>query len=324
MHIVTGAAGFIGSAIVWKLNQLGVTDILIVDDLGHSEKWKNLVKLRFEDYIHKKEFLHLVVEKGEDPFGCESIIHMGACSSTTETDANYLMDNNYRYTQMVCRFALNNSIKFINASSAATYGDGALGFDYDLTAIENLRPLNMYGYTKQLFDLWAHGAKLFDHIVSLKFFNVFGPNEYHKGDMMSVVRKAFDQINQTDKLNLFKSYRKEYEDGGQQRDFVYVKDVVDVVAWLVEHPDVSGLFNVGCGQARSWNELAAAVFRAMDKPYNVEYVDMPGTLREKYQYFTQARIKRLRDAGYTKPFTSLEDAAADYIQGHLMQPDPYL
>ena len=323
MYIVTGGAGFIGSAMVWKLNRLGVTDILVVDELGRDEKWKNLVNLKYEDYLHKDQFYKMLL-KGEDPFATDAVIHMGANSSTTEPDADHLMENNYRYTQMLGRFVLQHGVRFINASSAATYGDGSLGFSDDEAGLERLRPLNMYGYSKQLFDLWALRAGVLGRIVSLKFFNVFGPNEYHKGDMMSVVCKAHKQIKDTGRMRLFKSYRPEYPDGGQQRDFVWVKDCVDLMAWLLEHPEVNGVFNVGTGRARTWNDLAKAVFAALGKAPAIDYMDMPETLREKYQYFTQADMDKLRAAGYTAPFTPLEEAAAEYVQGYLEQDDPHL
>lgn len=323
MYIVTGGAGFIGSAMVWKLNQMGIDDILIVDNLGESDKWKNLVNLRYEDYIHKNQFYKLILE-GEDPFETEAVIHMGACSSTTELDADYLMENNYRYTQMLCRFCLNHKARFITASSAATYGDGELGFDDDHKLAEKLKPLNMYGYSKQLFDLWALRAGIMDSLVSLKFFNVFGPNEYHKGDMKSVICKAFKQIGETGEMKLFRSHRPDYENGGQMRDFVYIKDCVDVIWWFLENPEKGGIYNIGTGNARQWNELARAVFAAMDVEPKIGYIDMPESIRDKYQYFTQANMSKLKAAGYEKEFTSLEDAAKDYVRNYLAQNDPYL
>jgi ADP-L-glycero-D-manno-heptose 6-epimerase len=323
MYIVTGAAGFIGSAMVWKLNQMGIDDILVVDNLSTSEKWKNLVGLKYEDYIHKDQFLKLVVER-EDPFETQGIIHMGACSSTTEPDADYLMENNYRYTQMLARFALNHGVRFVNASSAATYGDGTLGFSDDHAKTDALKPLNMYGYSKQLFDLWALKGGAMDRMVSLKFFNVYGPNEYHKDDMKSVICKAHKQILETGRLRLFRSYREDYPDGGQMRDFIYIKDCVDVMWWLLEHPEVNGIFNVGTGTARTWNDLARAVFLAMDREPDVAYIDMPEFIRDKYQYFTQADMAKLRAAGYETPFTSLEEGARDYVQRYLDKDDPYL
>ena len=262
MYIVTGGAGFIGSAMIWKLNQMGIDDILVVDNLSTSEKWQNLVGLRYEDYLHRDEFYKYLLE-GEDPFETQGVIHMGACSSTTELNADFLMENNYRYTQMLCRFCLRHSVRFVNASSAATYGDGRHGFDDDHEGVGRLRPLNMYGYSKQLFDLWALKGGIADRLASLKFFNVYGPNEYHKGDMKSVICKAHKQIAETGKMKLFKSYRPEYPHGGQRRDFIYVKDCVDVMWWLLEHPEVGGIFNVGTGQARAWTDLAHAVFAAM-------------------------------------------------------------
>ncbi|KAB1442776.1 ADP-glyceromanno-heptose 6-epimerase [Pseudodesulfovibrio senegalensis] len=323
MYIVTGGAGFIGSAMIWKLNQLGIDDILVVDNLSTTDKWKNLVNLRYEDYLHRDQFFKFVVE-GDDPFETEAVIHMGACSSTTELDADFLMENNYRYTQMVCRFCMQNDARFINASSAATYGGGEFGFDDDHEGIKRLKPLNMYGYSKQLFDLWAQRANVLDRIVSLKFFNVFGPNEYHKDDMRSVICKAFTQINETGKLNLFKSYRDDYPHGGQKRDFVYIKDCVDIMAWLLENPEVGGIFNVGTGTARTWKDLANAVFAAMGKDPEIGFIEMPEAIRDKYQYFTEANMQKLRDAGYATPMTTLEDAAADYVQNYLAQDDPYL
>jgi len=265
------------------------------------------------------------VTGGDNPFGTiEAIVHLGACSSTTETDAEYLMRNNFDYARAVARFALAQGARFVVASSAATYGDGSVGFDDDPAGLDALKPLNMYGYSKHLFDLWARREGLLGELASLKFFNVYGPNEYHKGDMRSVVCKAFKQIRETGRLKLFKSYRPEYPDGGQQRDFLYVKDAVAVMLWLLDHPEVNGIFNVGAGVARTWNDLAAAVFAAMDREPAVDYVDMPETLRGKYQYFTEAKMARLRGAGYGTPFFSLEDGVADYVRQYLAATDRYL
>ena len=323
MYIVTGGAGFIGSAMVWKLNQMGIDDILVVDNLSTSDKWTNLVGLRYQDYLHRDQFLKFILE-GDDQFETEAVIHMGACSSTTELDADFLMENNYRYTQYVCRFCLAHDARFINASSAATYGNGEYGFNDDHAGIDRLKPLNMYGYSKQLFDLWSKDAGILDQIVSLKFFNVFGPNEYHKDDMKSVICKAHKQIQETGKLKLFKSYREEYPHGGQKRDFVYIKDCVDIMAWFLENRDKGGIFNIGTGTARTWNDLANAVFAAMGKEPEIEYIPMPESIRDKYQYFTQADMGKLRAAGYDTPMTSLEDGARDYVQNYLDMDNPYL
>ncbi len=323
MYIVTGGAGFIGSAMVWKLNQMGIEDILVVDNLSTSEKWNNLVGLKYEDYLHRDQFLKFVLE-GEDRFETEAIIHMGACSSTTEFDADFLMENNYRYTQYVCRHCMAHGARFINASSAATYGNGEFGFADDHAGIDRLRPLNMYGYSKQLFDLWAKQGDLLDRIVCLKFFNVFGPNEYHKDDMKSVICKAHSQVLETGKLKLFKSYREEYPHGGQKRDFVYIKDCVDIMAWFLENPDKNGIFNVGTGTARTWNDLANAVFAAMGREPVIEYIEMPEVIRDKYQYFTEANMDKLAEAGCDVKMTSLEDGAADYVQNYLDRDNPYL
>jgi ADP-L-glycero-D-manno-heptose 6-epimerase len=323
MHIVTGGAGFIGSAFVWKLNRMGIEDVLIVDDLGEGEKWKNLVNLKYTDYLHKDLFLDMVLDDVL-PGVVESVTHMGACSSTTERDAGYLMENNYRYSVTLAQWCLDNGARMINASSAATYGDGSKGFDDDEDRLEELRPLNMYGYTKQLFDLWAARTGALGRLASLKFFNVFGPNEYHKCEMMSVVCKAHSQIRETGELKLFKSYRPEYPDGGQMRDFVYVKDCLEVMWWLLNNPEVNGIFNLGTGKARTWNDLARAVFSAMGLPQNIEYIDMPEELQGKYQYFTEANMEKLSAAGCPVEFTSLEDGVADYVKNYLAADDPYL
>lgn len=323
MYIVTGGAGFIGSAMIWQLNQMGIDDILVVDNLSTSEKWNNLVGLRYEDYLHRDQLLKMI-QGGDDPFETEAVIHMGACSATTELDADFLMENNYRYTQHMCRHCLDHGARFINASSAATYGDGEHGFDDDEEGIEKLRPLNMYGYSKQLFDLWARKGGMLGAIVCLKFFNVYGPNEYHKDDMRSVICKAHKQITETGQLKLFKSYRDEYPNGGQMRDFVYVKDCTAIMAWLLEHREVNGIFNVGTGTSRTWNDLAASVFAAMEREVNIEYIEMPESIRDKYQYYTEAKMDKLRAAGCDVPLTSLEDGAADYVRNYLAQDDPYL
>jgi len=323
MHIVTGGAGFIGSAMVWKLNQMGIDDILVVDNLATSEKWKNLVNLRYTDYLHRDEFLARI-SAGNDPFGVRAIVHMGACSSTTERDADFLMRNNTGYTKSVCRYALENGARFLNASSAATYGGGEFGFSDDHAGIARLKPLNMYGYSKQLFDLWAQRQGVLDKIVCIKFFNVFGPNEYHKGDMKSVICKAHKQIREEGLMRLFRSHRADYADGGQMRDFVYIKDCVNIMWWLLENPQACGVLNVGTGIARTWNDLANAVFAAMGLPPRIEYIDMPEAIRDKYQYLTRAEMGKLRALGYAVPFMSLEDAVRDYVTQYLAKDDPYL
>jgi ADP-L-glycero-D-manno-heptose 6-epimerase len=323
MLIVTGGAGFLGSAIIWKLNELGREDILVVDNLGTGEKWRNLVNRRFTDYMHKSEFLRLV-EGGENPFGATAVIHMGACSSTTERDADYLYANNTRYSLELCRFCLENSIRFINASSAATYGDGSQGFEDGVEGLSGLKPMNMYGYSKHLFDLAAKRQGWLNSIASLKFFNVFGPNEYHKGDMMSVVCKAYEQIKAQGKVRLFKSHRPDFADGGQLRDFVYVKDCAEVVAWLLENPKANGVFNVGSGKARSFKDLVGAVFEALGLTPRIEYIDMPETIRETYQYYTEAPMGRLQAAGYFRPVSSLEEGVRDYVGRYLTTKDRFL
>jgi ADP-L-glycero-D-manno-heptose 6-epimerase len=253
MIVITGGAGFIGSAMLWKLNQVGITNVLIVDELGTTEKWKNLVGLRYADYVHKTLFLQKLLSDAFPRF--EAIIHLGANSSTTECDVEGLMDNNYAYTKDLATYCVRRSIRFIYASSAATYGNGEHGYKDDDTTMLKLRPLNAYGYSKHLFDLWAYRHHLLDKIVGLKFFNVFGPNEYHKGDMASVVYKAFNQILESGSVKLFKSHKEGFNDGEQLRDFVYVKDCVEVMYWLLTHREVNGIFNLGTGKARSFKDL---------------------------------------------------------------------
>ena len=318
MIVVTGGAGFIGSAIVWKLNQLGKSNIIIVDELGKDEKWKNLVGLKYEDFVNKLEFIEQVLDDVV-PYGVEAIIHMGANSSTTEKDADHLIDNNYHYTEELAKYCVEKNIRFIYASSAATYGDGAFGFEDDESKLETLRPLNMYGYSKQLFDLWAKRNKISDRIVGIKYFNVYGPNEYHKGDMRSVVHKTFGQVRDTGKVRLFKSLNPNYKDGEQMRDFVYVKDAVDMTLYFLDKPDKNGIFNVGAGKARTWNDLVISIFKALSRPVNIEYVDLPQHLSEKYQYFTEASLSKIRSAGYKQPTISLEDGITDYVKNYLLK-----
>jgi ADP-L-glycero-D-manno-heptose 6-epimerase len=317
--VVTGAAGFIGRNTVAELNARGFDNLLLVDNLGTDEKWRNLVGLRFEDMVSPEQFLARVEDR--EAMDVDAIIHLGACSSTTERDADFLLRNNYRYTRMLCEWAHIRGAKFIYASSGATYGDGTQGYSDDDASTLALRPLNMYGYSKHMFDLWALKHELFDRIVGLKYFNVFGPYEDHKGDMRSVISKSYRQIGLEGKVDLFKSYLPEYADGEQMRDFVYVKDAVDVTLWFLEHREVGGLFNCGTGVARTWKDLATAVFQAMDVPVHIDYVEMPETLKGKYQYFTEAKMAKLRAAGYARPFTSLEDGVRDYIRDYYMKRD---
>ncbi len=323
MILVTGGAGFIGSAFVWRLNREGIDEIVVVDRLGASDKWKNLAPLRFADYLHKDAFLSLVREDRVS-FPVEAVVHMGACSSTTERNVDYLWENNTRYTRRLIQWCLDKGIRCIYASSAATYGDGSQGFSDDDGASRTLRPINPYGWSKQLLDLWLLREGLQERVAGVKFFNVFGPNEYHKGDMASVVFKAFQQIRNAGRVRLFKSHRSEYGDGGQMRDFVYVKDCVEVLWWLVRHPEANGIFNLGTGRARTWNDLVSAVFAALGREPQIDYIDMPEPLRGQYQYFTQAPMDKLRIAGCPAAFRPLEESVADYVTHHLVQADPRL
>ena len=316
--LVTGGAGFIGSALVWELNRRGCERIVIADFLETSEKWRNLAPLAFEDYIEADDLLARLSSKSLGRF--DAVLHMGACSSTTERNAEYLARNNYQFTKELAACALSSDTRFLYASSAATYGDGSSGMsdDASLPYLHGLRPLNMYGYSKQMFDLYAARRGILNKIVGVKFFNIFGPNEDHKGDMRSLVNKAYDQITETGEIRLFRSYRPDYADGEQKRDFLYVKDAVAMTLHLAATDGANGLFNVGSGVANTWLHLANAVFDALGKPASVRFIDMPENLRDRYQYFTQADIGRLRAAGYSAPITSLDDAVADYVRNYLV------
>ncbi len=317
MIVVTGGAGFIGSAIIWRLNSLDQKNIIVVDELGTDEKWKNLSGLSFDDFIHKNDFLEVIETKLKH--GISAIIHMGAISSTTEKNADLLLKNNYEYTKKLAEFCIKTNARFIYASSAATYGSGERGFNDSEDEIMSLRPLNMYGYSKHLFDLWALKENLFGKITGLKYFNVYGPNEYHKGDMRSVVHKAFEQALSTGKVKLFKSKNPNYKDGEQKRDFLFVKDAVEMTLYFMNNPGKNGLFNVGSGTARTWNDLVKALFGALGKPVNIEYIEMPEHLSEKYQYFTEAKMDKIKKAGYSKPISSLEDGVTDYVKNYLLK-----
>jgi ADP-L-glycero-D-manno-heptose 6-epimerase len=315
--IVTGGAGFIGSNVVKALNEAGESRILIVDRLGKADKWKNLLDLNFLDYEHKDEF-QAKLERGLFDSGIWAVIHMGACSSTTEKDADYLMDNNYGFSRkLASRFAAKEGVRFIYASSAATYGDGSAGYSDEHQLIPELRPLNMYGYSKHIFDLWAMKTGFVKRAVGLKYFNVFGPNEYHKADMRSVAIRAYFQMKKYGMVKLFKSYRPDYKDGEQRRDFIYVKDAVKITLHFMDKPDINGIFNAGTGNPRNFNDLASAVFSALGQTPNIEYIEMPPGLENKYQYHTSAGTDKLRAVGYNEPFSSLEEAVRDYVLNYL-------
>jgi ADP-L-glycero-D-manno-heptose 6-epimerase len=317
MIIVTGGAGFIGSALVWRLNQKGERDILIVDHLDETEKWKNLVPLRFSDYLDRDAFLEKM-ENGAFGNRIRAILHLGACSSTTETDAAFLMENNYRYTVRLAVWQERHpNCRFIYASSAATYGDGAQGYGDDEADLHTLRPMNMYGYSKHMFDLYALGRGWLDRIAGLKYFNVFGPNEDHKGDMRSVVNKAYPDVRGLGRMRLFQSHRPDYGDGEQVRDFIYVKDAVEMTLFFLENRSANGLFNIGTGRARSWNDLARAMFDALGLEPEIEYIPMPESLRDKYQYHTCADTAKLRAAGCSHRCVTLEEAVSDYVLNYL-------
>ena len=323
MYIVTGGAGFIGSVLARKLNSEGIDDIIIVDELSSSDRWKNLRKIKYIDYLHKDKFLKLIEDDKltEVP---QAILHMGACSSTTERDADYMLRNNYQYTKSLAEYALKNNVRFIYASSAATYGAGENGYSDEEDKLDSLSPLNVYGYSKHLFDCYALRTGAINQIAGLKFFNVFGPNEYHKDDMRSVALKSYLQIKEQGNVKLFRSYKPEFKDGEQKRDFVYVKDCVDTMWWLLNKPDINGIFNLGSGKARSWNDLVKAVYAALGKDPNIEYIEMPVSLRNQYQYYTEADMQKLNSLNCPVKFHSLEDAVKDYVQNYLESSEIYI
>jgi len=322
--LVTGGDGFIGSALIWALNVRGQDNIIVTGFLGESEKWKNLVPLRFEDYLEADRLLEVLDSPRMANVG--TILHMGACSDTTERNSRYLIQNNYEYTRRLAEWAIEGGKRFVYASSAATYGDGSAGMNDGECDLSVLRPLNMYGYSKHLFDIHAEHKGWLDRIAGLKYFNIFGPNESHKGEMRSVVHKAFQQIQETGRVRLFKSRNPDYKDGEQKRDFLYVKDAVDATLHLAFSPKATGLFNVGSGCASTWIELVTPIFHELNVPVNLEFIDLPETIREKYQYYTRADTARLLGAGWSGPKYSLNQAVRDYVGRHLipglpLQPD---
>lgn len=317
--LVTGGAGFIGSALIWALNSLGIEHIVVTDRLGRDEKWRNLVPLRFEDYLEADDLMEPLARGALGRF--DLVLHLGACSATTELDASYLAKNNFEYTKTLAHWALGHEVRFVYASSAATYGDGAHGMDDTdnrPSALTRLRPLNAYGYSKQLFDQYAAGMGVLPNVVGLKYFNVYGPNEAHKGDMRSLVHKAYGQIEDTGRVKLFKSHRPDFNDGEQRRDFLYVKDAIAMTLHLAMTPQAGGLYNIGSGEAHTWLQLTGALFGAMGRTPQVDFIDMPESIRAKYQYHTQADITKLRATGYSAAVTPLADAVRDYVQGYLV------
>lgn len=315
MLVLTGGAGFIGSCLLKKLNDYGKTDIIVVDNLASTEKWKNLVGKKYEMYMHKQEFMVLMSQGKLD--NIDGIIHLGACSSTTEKNADYLIANNLNYTKALAAWALKNGKKMWYASSAATYGDGSLGYSDSDELTPRLRPLNMYGYSKQFFDEWLIRNKCQNKLTGFRFFNVFGPNEYHKDSMRSMILKAFPRARDEKKISLFASDRQDYADGEQKRDFVYVKDVVEVIMYFYQNPSIGGIYNIGTGKAQSWNEVARAMFKALGTEGTIEYVEMPDILKGKYQYFTEADLTKLRKAGCKHQFMTLEQSVGDYVRNYL-------
>lgn len=327
MIVITGGAGMIGSIMAWHLNKLGRQDLVIVDRITHENQWQNLVHRHYAEYLDKDQLFEFLEEND----GITAVIHMGAISATTERDFNKLVADNMHYSQDLWSWCTEYEVPFFYASSAATYGGGEQG--YDDASIENLRPLNGYGYSKHFFDQWvlqqvAQKQATPPAWAGFKFFNVYGPNEYHKERMASVAYHTFNQFSETGTMRLFKGTKPGVEDGMQLRDFVYVKDVADVMGFFLEaalknKPVANAIYNIGTGQARSFKDLATNVMTSMGREPNITYIDMPQDLQGKYQYFTQAEMKKLRDAGYKKPFTTLEEGVKDYVQNYLLQDDPY-
>jgi ADP-L-glycero-D-manno-heptose 6-epimerase len=327
MYVVTGGAGFIGSNIVHGLEAAGLGPVAVIDRLRSGVKWRNIAKRELFDIVHPDHAMDFLEAHAG---AVTAIIHMGAISATTETDADKIIENNFRFTTQLWHWCASNRVRFIYASSAATYGDGKVGFDDDASAdaLAALRPMNPYGWSKHLFDrrvaaMIAEGDRLPPQWAGLKFFNVYGPNEYHKGGQQSVVSQTYPHAANQDAAVLFRSHHPDYEDGGQLRDFIWVGDCVDIVLWLLGNEGVSGIFNCGTGKARSFADLVHAVYGAMDREPLIEYIDTPVEIRDKYQYFTEAKMDRLRAAGYDKPMTELEAGIATYVRDFLDTDDPY-
>jgi ADP-L-glycero-D-manno-heptose 6-epimerase len=317
--VVTGGAGLIGSAVIWGLNQLGHQNIWLVDWVEpDSPKARNIAGLAYDRHLLPEDFRKMVAERNPELSDISTIFHLGACSSTTETNEAYLNDNNLGLTRELCEWCLDQNTRFVYASSASTYGDGSLGMDDQEENLKKFQPLNLYGWSKHNFDLLAQKNGWLQNIVGLKYFNVYGPNEEHKGDMRSVVSKAYEQIASTGEMTLFKSHHPDYRDGEQMRDFLYVKDAVKMTLWLAENNQANGLFNLGSGHARTWLDLGNSIFSALQINPNIRFVEMPEILRDKYQYFTEARIEKLRQAGFSNSLFSLEDAVQDYVVNYLV------
>lgn len=323
MIIVTGGAGFIGSALVWALNQRGENNILIVDELDHEEKECNVAPLKYEALVGILEFREKLIAGDYNDKNITAIFHLGACSDTTETDWEYLNNNNVTYTQDMVRWCADRDVRCIYASSGATYGDGTQGYSDNHDFFDQLVPLNLYGKSKLLVDIWARDGGYLDKVVGLRYFNVFGPNEGHKEHMQSVIAKHYPELKEKNTISLYKSYRDDYADGEQKRDFLYIKDAVAATLFFLDHLDTHGVFNVGTGEAQSWNDVARAMFAALNKKPNIAYIDMPAALREQYQYFTQADITKLRAAGFKHSFMSLEETVREYVQEYL-EPNTHL
>jgi ADP-L-glycero-D-manno-heptose 6-epimerase len=325
MLLVTGGAGFIGSNVVASLNEAGRSDVVVNDILGSDDKWRNLAKRQLADFVPPADLFRWL-----DGRKLDAVIHLGAISDTTARDGDLVMESNFRLSLRLADWCASSRTPFIYASSAATYGDGGEGFadDWSGAALRRLRPMNLYGWSKHLFDLalsarHANGERLPPQWAGLKFFNVFGPNEYHKGTMASVLARVFDAAKAGEPVRLFKSHKDGVADGDQRRDFIYVDDAVAVVRWLLDNPAVCGIYNVGTGKARSFRELIEAMFKALGRPPRIDYIEMPEAIRDKYQYFTQSEVANLRKAGYNAGFTPLEDAVARYVTGYLDRADRY-
>lgn len=321
MIVITGAGGFIGSAVAWGLNEIGYNNLILSDKLHSEDKWKNINKRDYTDWIDRTELFDWLEENGDK---VKAVVHMGACSATTEKDVDFLMKNNYEYSKKLWNFCTQKSIKLVYASSAATYGLGENGYD-DESSIDELMPLNPYGYSKQIFDRWVLKQKNTPkQWVGLKFFNVYGPNEYHKKRMASVVYHTFNQVKETGEMKLFRSHKEGYENGYQLRDFVYVKDIVKVIQFFLESEENSGIYNLGTGEARAFYDLTKSTMEAMGKTSKISFIDMPIDIRDKYQYFTEAKMEKLKKAGYNEKFYSLEEGVKDYVKNYLLKEDMYL